>query len=74
MMFAPIVIWRFSQLPMRRALIGQGHGAAGVKLAPGFSLHQHGDALLRKAEISLLLSYDIRQLFNCAGQMGDLFF
>lgn len=59
---------------MRRALIGQGNRAASVKFAPRLAFHQHRQSARDKRQRGFLPGDHIRQVFDGARQMGDLFF
>lgn len=59
---------------MWRLLIGKGDGAACVKFAPGFAFHQHRKAACGNSQFGFLPCNNIRQIFDCPGQMCDLFF
>lgn len=59
---------------MRRSLVANHHSASARSLAFSFALHQHVHAAGQRCDFGLLPCDDIAQVFDGAGQMGDLFF
>ena len=62
-----------ARLPVRRFLIGQGDGAAGIGSAFGLAAHQHGDAGRQLGNLAILTGDDIRHILDLAGEVGQHF-
>jgi hypothetical protein len=61
-------------LPVWRSLIRQGNSATCIHFAPCFAFHQHRQSALRHRQFRFLTGDDIRQVFDCSGQVCDFFF
>ena len=59
---------------MRRALIGQRHGTACVKLSSCLAFHQHDDTARQQREFVFLPRHYVGQIIDAARQMRDFFF
>ena len=59
---------------MRGAFVAQRHAAALACVPLSFALHQHVDPAVQRYDFSFLPRYDIRQIVDDTGQMGNLFF
>ena len=58
----------------RRALIGQRDRAAGVGFTLRLALHQEAEAAAEDVDLARLAGDNLREVFDRAGQVGDLFF
>ena len=59
---------------MRRALVAKHHAPGTFGFAAGLAFEQEGDAAGKQGDLGILPGDDIAQLFDGAGQVGDLFF
>lgn len=61
-------------LIMRRALVAHDHSVSSIRFAAGFALHQHVNPSRQSGDFIVLSGHHLRQFFDSAGKMGDLFF
>lgn len=59
---------------MGGTLVADDNAAAFCGFAFSFALHQHVHAAVQPGDLRGLLRNDLRQFFDGAGQMGELFF
>ncbi len=59
---------------MRRTLVAKDMRAAPSLFASGFTFHQHPHPRAQTGNLVVLRGDNVAQLFDGAGEMGDLFF